>query len=193
MVAYSLLRSSDEVRDGAGYVTTAANVAWAILTVFALLFALRFTHLPRDLKRTIRWASSIAVAFHSLGLLAGLYASFWWYDDALHVSYGVGAAILLVRVAQALRILPPEESTPLRAALLGLVLAFAVAAAWEIFEYVVGIVQASRLQADLNDTMLDMIDGAFGGLAAATWLAFHPLRPPEDTSQSAREGTYSSS
>lgn len=177
MASYALARSSEEVADGAGYVTTASNVAWAILSVFVLLTALHVTRLPPDLKRTIRWAAAISTAFHAVGLLAGLYAGLWWYDDALHVTYAFGAAVLLVRVAQALRIFPPAESTPLRAALLGIVAAFAVAAAWEIFEYALGIIQSSRLQADLDDTMLDMIDGAVGGIVASAWLAFHPTRP----------------
>lgn len=191
MAGYALVRFKEKVSDGAGYVTTASNVAWAIVTVLVLLLALRFVRIPNDLKRTLRWAASIAVAFHSVGLLVGLYAFVWWYDDVLHVSYGLGAAVLLVRVAQALRIFPPAHSTRLRAAILGILAGLAVATVWEIFEYVVGMIQASRLQADLDDTMLDMIDGAVGGLGAAAWLAFHPTRRAETNALAAGSGATS--
>lgn len=176
LAAYALSTYGVEVHDGAGYVTTSSNVAWAILTVLVLVALLRFTSLPPALRRTIRWAALVAVAIHAIGLLGGLYASVWWFDDALHVSYGLGASILLVRVVQALDLFPPSQTTRLRVSILAIVTALALASTWEIFEFIVGQIQSSRLQADLNDTMLDMIDGSLGGLGAAIWLATHPVR-----------------
>lgn len=177
--AYAVGRSNVEVRDGAGYVTTSANVAYAIAATLLGLILLRVVPLPGSLRHQIRWYGLAAIAVHSLGLLAGLYARFWWYDDALHMILAGGAALLLVRFAQAIGIFPPAESTPGRAMVLVVTAALACAAVWEIFEYSVGKLQGTRLQATLDDTMLDMIDAVFGGIFAAAWISRHP-RPDHE-------------
>lgn len=163
-----------EVEDGAGYVTTNLNVAYAIAAALILLALLRFAPIPARLTMSLRWLGLATLGVHSLGLLAGLYARFPWFDNALHFSFGVGACILGVRVVQSMHAPMRGQAGRPRVVLLALVLAVTLASTWEVFEYTVGIIQGTRLQAGVADTMRDMLATVTGGMVAAAWLARHP-------------------
>lgn len=174
LVFLALRRSSEEFRDGAGYVTTGTNVAWSLAAVLLLVAASIFTHLPARLRFEIQAASLAAIALHAGGHLFDYYADHWWYDELLHVVFPGIASVLLVRTAQALDLFPAAQSTGVRVAILTIIVALAVAAAWEIFEFLMDTYQRTREQDNLVDTMRDMIAGGLGGAIAAAWAAWYP-------------------
>lgn len=184
LILVALRRAGEEFRDGAGYVTTGGNVAGSIAAVLLLAGATIFTRLPAKLRFEIQVSSLAAIALHAGGHLFGYYAAYWWYDEVLHVVFPGIASVLLVRTAQALDLFPTKESTGVRAAILTIVVALAVAAAWEIFEFLMDAFQRTREQDNLVDTMRDMIAGGFGGAMAAAWAAWYPR--PDDPAASAQ-------
>lgn len=174
LLVVALRMGGAEVRDGAGTVTTGANVALAIGVTLAAAYATRWLRMPARLRDALQLYALVAQAAHAGGHLMRWYYDHRWYDDALHVSLVLGAAILLVRLAQAWNVFPASHATPLRCALVALVGSLAIAAAWEIFEFTADTLQSTREQDDLQDTMRDMVDGAVGGVAAAAYLARSP-------------------
>lgn len=164
------------VRDGEGTVTTARNVALSITVALLVVLGLTAIPLPAGLRLDLQGYALVAQALHALGHLAGWYDTYRWFDDALHALLMLPAAVLALRLAQAWNVLPARHTTRLRAAIVALVASLALAGAWEIFEFTMDNVQGTREQDDLTDTMLDMMDGALGGVLAAGY-AVHPPVP----------------
>lgn len=174
LLAVALQQGAGETVDGAIAVTTGYNVALSIAVVLASVGILGRFRGHRRLRAQVQAFALAAVGLHALGHLARLYYRFWIYDDLLHVFITLVAAVLGVRAAQALGVFPPRHSTRVRAGLLAVLVALAVAGAWEIFEFSMDRIQGTREQDDLADTMQDMIDGTVGGLLAAAWFARWP-------------------
>lgn len=162
------------VRSELGEVTTGGNVALSILATIAAVLLGQRVRLPATLRLAAQTFGLAAQAAHALGHLARWYYVFPWYDDVLHVVVVLVAALLAFRVAEALDVFPARDATPVRAAIAVLTTALALAAVWEIFEFSMDVLQGTREQDDLPDTMLDMVDGAIGGVLAA----FYALRRP---------------
>lgn len=180
LLAWALQVGAQEVRDGAGSVTTGHNVALSIGMTLAAVLALQLLRVPSGLRSLMQAFGLFAQAMHALGHLARWYYTFRWFDDALHVALLFAAALLALRLAQAWDLFPPRHATRLRSAVVVLVAALAIAGVWEIFEFTMDTLQGSREQDDLRDTMLDMIDGAMGGALAAAWAALRPRARPAD-------------
>lgn len=178
LLAASIALGAEEVRDGAGSVTTGYILAWAVAGALAAAAAMQASPVRRSLRRQAQTFTLAAIAVHAIGHLARLYYDFWWYDDALHVFLVVFASLLAVRFAQEADLFPAKHSTPVRAAVLAVVAAMAIAGAWEVFEFTMDQIQGTREQDDLVDTMRDMIDGLLGGLLAAAWCFRHPRPDP---------------
>lgn len=174
LVAWALALGRGEVRTASGSVTTGLNVAFAIAGTFAAAFALRWFPVSANLRWKARVFALAAIATHAAGHLARWYYDFVWFDDLLHFGLVALATVLAVRFAEALGLFPARHATPLRAAVLAVVASLAIAGVWEIFEFGMDVIQSSREQDDLRDTMLDMIDGLLGGFAAGAWLYRRP-------------------
>jgi len=174
LLLWGLNVGGQQVRDGSGSVTTGYNVALAIGATLLAVLAIQALRLAAPLRSMIQVFALVAQALHSLGHLARWYYTYRWFDDALHVTLLIFVGVLALRLAQAWDIFPARDATRVRAALVALVAAIAIAGLWEIFEFAMDTLQGSREQDDLTDTMLDMIDGTIGGAVAAAWAAYRP-------------------
>lgn len=174
LLAGAIRLGNGTVDDGAGSVTTGVNVALSITATFFAALALWLLPIPAQLRATAQLLGLAAQAAHAAGHLARWYYTFWWYDDALHVLAVLAAALLALRIAQAVGLFPARHATPARAALVTLTAALAIAAVWEIFEFTMDNLQGSREQDDLVDTMRDLTDGALGGALAAAYAVWRP-------------------
>jgi len=145
--------------------------------------ALAVTELPAVLERDQRlsmdpalvlWLTT-AVFLHAVGTL-GPYQDVWWWDHVTHVvssSIVAGAGYATARAVESHTdeiVLPPRF---LFAFLVVLVLAFGVL--WEVLEFGIGTAaaglgsEAVLTQYGLEDTMLDLVFDAAGGLIVASW------------------------
>lgn len=167
LLSWAFTYGAREVRDGAGTVTTGYNVALSLTVTVLAAYVVERLHLPVSLRRQGQIALLGGQALHALGHLARWYYVIPGYDDILHFGVVCVTSFLLLRLAQAWNLFPEAHATPLRASLLTFVLALAAAGVWEIFEFSMDSLQGTREQDDLVDTMADMVDGLFGGVAAA--------------------------
>lgn len=145
--------------------------------------ALAITELPALMDRDyslsmdpalVMWLTT-AVFLHALGTL-GPYQTVWWWDHVTHAissSLVAGAGYATTRALESHSeaiVLPPRF---LFVFLLSLVLAFGVL--WEVLEFGLGQVTAwlgtGRVltQYGLDDSMLDLVFDAAGGLVVAVW------------------------
>ncbi|MFB6104503.1 MAG: hypothetical protein ABEJ57_05380 [Halobacteriaceae archaeon] len=145
--------------------------------------ALAVTELPAVLNRDLRismdpalvlWLTT-AVFLHAVGTL-GPYQTVWWWDHLTHAvssSIVAGAGYATTRAVEVHNeniVLPPRF---LFAFLVVLVLAFGVG--WEVLEFGLAAVatglgsDAVLTQYGLDDSMLDLVFDAAGGLVVAAW------------------------
>lgn len=180
LFGWALAYGATEVRDAEGSITTGYNVALSLAVSMAAALLVARLHLPRSLRTQGQVALLGGQALHALGHLARWYYVVPMYDDVLHFVIAGITALLLLRLAQAWDLFPAAHATPLRASLLTLTLAIAVAGVWEVFEFVMDLLQGTREQDDLTDTMVDIVDGLMGGIAAAAvaWRFPRPLEAP---------------
>lgn len=178
LLAWALWYGAQEVRDNEGSVTTGYNVAISLSVMLLAALAVRWLRMPASLRFMGQVAMLGGQALHALGHLARWYYIVPGYDDILHFAIAGVTALLLLRLAQTWDLFPPAHATPLRASLLAFLLALAVAGGWEIFEFLMDLLQGTREQDNLSDTMADMVDSLFGGLAAAALAWRYPSPPP---------------
>lgn len=147
------------------------------------VLALAITELPALLDRDyalpmdpalVLWLTT-AVFLHALGTL-GPYQTVWWWDHVTHAissSLVAGAGYATTRAVESYSdaiVLPPRF---LFVFLLALVLAFGVL--WEVLEFGLGQMTAVMgtgqvlTQYGLDDSMLDLVFDAAGGLLVAVW------------------------
>lgn len=176
LLAWAIDYGAAEVRDGAGSITNGYNVALSLGVTLAAALLLQVLRLPPALRVRGQLALLVGQALHALGHLARWYYVVPFYDDVLHFGIAAMSAFLLLRLAQAWDVFPSAHATPLRAALVVLVLGLAVAGGWEIFEFLMDNLQGTREQDDLTDTMADMVSGLFGA-GAASLVAWRFPRP----------------
>ncbi|ALC92040.1 membrane-spanning protein [Bacillus sp. FJAT-18017] len=106
-----------------------------------------------------------------LGSIATFYLKYKWWDSTIHLYKGM----LVVFIGIALyKLLVPEGSRPgVSKLLLGLFtisLAVTSSVLWEIYEYVGDLFFTHTMQLGGNkDTMLDLLAGTSGGLAASLY------------------------
>ena len=174
LAAFAWRLGAERIRDGAGSVTDGYNILFSLLATMLVAGFWTRWRISRKLLRATQVFALGAVATHALGHLAGWYYTWRPFDDVLHVTITGSAALLALRHAQAFDLFPARHSTKLRAALVVLVAALAIAAVWEVFEYTMDTTQSTREQDDLADTMQDIIDGAIGGALAASYAYVRP-------------------
>jgi hypothetical protein len=123
--------------------------------------------------------STIVFIFLSvlLGQFGGLYDRWHWWDSFLHfiaaLTFGFSGFILIYVYYVHNKLKIPQN--------LMLILAFffclGIGALWEILEYGIDIILGTRMQADsLDDTMIDLVVDAFGGLAAIVMCSLYLSR-----------------
>lgn len=134
-------------------------------------------NIPLDAGLTL-WITT-AVFLHAVGAL-GPYRSVWWWDHVTHTlsaSIVGGAGYTVVRAfdEHSTEVHVPGEFTFVFVLLF--VLAFGVY--WEVLEYLLGVVTESfgsakiLTQYGLEDTMMDLVFDAAGGVIVATWGTVH--------------------
>lgn len=176
LLLLALAMGGSTVQDANGSVTTGFNVALSIAATLVFVVVAPRLRLGPRLTAELQAFALGAQAFHALGHLARLYYTLPWFDDVLHAILTGSGALLGLRAAQAWDLFPPRHATRLRVAVVVVVAGLALAGAWEIFEHVTDVLQGSREQDDLHDTMQDMIMGLGGSAAAASWAARRPVR-----------------
>ncbi|MDX1561429.1 MAG: hypothetical protein R3305_00800, partial [Gammaproteobacteria bacterium] len=112
-----------------------------------------------------------------LGEIRSYYDRFWWWDIALHASSGLLLGILGFLLVY---ILNENERADLHmrprfVALFAFLFAFAVGAAWEVFEFSMDRLFGTQMQkpmfgddSGLTDTMWDLIVDGVGAFVVAT-------------------------
>lgn len=167
----ALVEGDTPVRDGSGSITNGWIISGGIALTLVIVVGLQFVPLSHTIRHTSQTLALVAQALHSLGHLWGFYYSIWFYDDILHTVLTAALAVLLNAVA--IQPIPRRLVRP--SSIFAGIVIFAIAAAgvWEIFEYSADKLLGTREQDDLDDTMIDMIDGTLGGVALggiAAWV-----------------------
>jgi hypothetical protein len=156
------------------YTTRPLLVASALL---GLAVSLAFAFIPTRRPRTLRAAEAAVTGMfvlHVMGHALGFYASFGWYDKALHFAEPLVATLVLYALSQATRWLWQwTRVTPLEVAIYCFSMVVTMGALWEITEFGMDQLFHTQEQNGNTDTMLDLVMDATGALlgAIATGLA----------------------
>lgn len=160
-----------------GSLTTIVNAGAALAVTWLPAVMERDYNIPLDAGLTL-WITS-AVFLHAVGAL-GPYRSVWWWDHVTHTlsaSIVGGAGYTAVRAfdEHSDEVHVPSEFTFVFVLLF--VLAFGVY--WEVLEYLLGVVTEAfgsgkiLTQYGLEDTMMDLLFDAAGGVIVAIWGTVH--------------------
>lgn len=164
--AWALWMGREAVSDGSGHITTGFVVAAGIAATTTIVGALAFLAFPARLIATLQIYVLGAQLLHSAGHLLRLYYTIWFYDDLLHFGLVFAIGLLALEMARARGFLFSFRMGSLQLGVLVWILATAAAGLWEIFEFTMDVLMGTREQDNLADTMIDMIDGTFGGALA---------------------------
>lgn len=164
--AWALWLGRTSVRDASGDITTGFVVAAGIAATTAIVATMAFLAFPARLVATLQIFVLGAQLLHAGGHLLRLYYTIWFYDDLLHFGLVFIIGLLALEMARAKGFLFSFRMGAVRLGLLVWILAVAAAGLWEIFEFTMDVLMGTREQDNLDDTMIDMIDGLLGGALA---------------------------
>lgn len=152
---------------------TVVNAGVALLVTFLPAFLERDYEIPLDAGLTL-WIT-LAVFLHAVGSL-GPYRSVWWWDHVTHTLSTTVVGGVGYTTVRAFDLHSPEIHIPEKLIfvfILLFVLAFGVY--WEVMEYALGVLTEAfgtgklLTQYGLNDTMMDLVFDALGGVIVAVW------------------------
>ncbi|MCP5037565.1 MAG: hypothetical protein GY945_08205 [Rhodobacteraceae bacterium] len=111
-----------------------------------------------------------------LGEAFDFYEKIWWWDVVLHATSAIGFGLVGVIIALVMFEGDRYAAPPWAIGLIGFTFAVTIGVLWEVFEYFMDISLGLSMQkSGLDDTMLDMIANAGGGLVSA-WAGYAYLR-----------------
>ncbi len=147
------------------------------LILFISLVAFLITFLPSVLEK--KYSIKIPAEFEIMiilfiygtlffGEVRGFYARFWWWDVLLNLGASIALGLLGLAILYSLYKDKKLNASPLMIAIFTFTFAFALGSLWEIFEFAVDRLFDFNFQnADLVDTMKDIISNAAGSLIVA--------------------------
>jgi hypothetical protein len=148
---------------------------WVYSGIFCAVFAFVPTLLRRyaDINIPVRleFLLFLALFLHVGGGALGLYNMFWSWDMLTHFVSTFMLALMgfvLFALVNARRVL--VDLTPARIIVITMVIAMSLGLIWEGMEMAADILVDLRAADDINDTLLDLVMDAIGGLAAALLL-----------------------
>lgn len=147
------------------YIWTSAGIFALFLTILPSLFAKRFdVRLPWDLNLLL----VICVFLQVFGGMSGWYEAFPEYDKITHFFSSVTVAILGFVTVIIINQYSSVKMNRIMTIFFIIILTTAIGTYWELLEFIFD--KFSGLipwQADLEDTMLDLIFDIFGGILGA--------------------------
>ncbi len=170
-----------------GHVTTVLKIAivvlalkavfdgvevWIYSGIFCIFFALVPTLLRRYADINIPWKLEfllfLALFLHVGGGALGLYNVFWTWDMVTHFVSTFMLALIgfifFVLVNERLKMI---ELTPAKIVIITMVIAMSLGLIWEGMEMAADALVDLRAADNIDDTLLDLVMDAVGGLAAA--------------------------
>ena len=161
------------------------NWVFMILTVVVgvLICLPRFVAKWSDIVVPERLEVYIIFFFYAalfLGELKNYYATFWWWDVAIHTSSGLAFGIMGFLILYVLYRTEKVKTSPKTVAMFTFACALAIGALWEIVEFTVDsifgpISNSVNMQGSLANTMRDLIVDSIGALFSAV-MAYLYLR-----------------
>lgn len=113
-----------------------------------------------------------------LGELKNYYATYWWWDVAIHTSSGLAFGIIGFIILYVLQKAEKIKTSPKTIAFFAFAFGLAIGAVWEIVEFTIDstfgpISNNVPMQGGLGDTMGDLIVDALGALFSAVMGYFY--------------------
>lgn len=152
-------------------VLMAFQADWDSAFRFALIFALMVAARSRDVPSPFVGAFAVFILLATWATAAQWYREIWWSDIVIHFfAPGSTAAVLYFLFADA-RLVPDvrqglHQLRPWSPAFLTLVIGTTTAVVWEFYEAVVEQVAPQFMLVGYADTIIDLLAGALGSLAA---------------------------
>ena len=107
-----------------------------------------------------------------LGEMKNYYATYWWWDVAIHATSGLAFGIIGFIILYILYKTEKIKTSPKTIAMFSFAFALAIGALWEIFEFIIDQSFGTNMQTKANgcglvDTMKDLIVDSLGALFSA--------------------------
>ena len=151
----------------------ALNSQWT--TLFLSAFALAATFLPYFIEEQTRISFPIELIVISdifvyvalfLGIVQNFYQQLWWWDVAVHTSFGVVAGLVGFLILYVLYARHKLNMSPFLVTLFAFSFAVMMATVWEFFEYAsdsfFGTTMQNAAKTGVDDTMIDLLVGSAG-------------------------------
>ncbi len=145
---------------------------WIYSGIFCIFFAMVPTLLRRYVDINIPWKLEfllfLALFLHVGGGALGLYNVFWTWDMVTHfVSTFMLALIVFIMFFIVNERLGSMQLNARKIIIITMIIAMSLGLIWEGMEIAADMLVDLRAAEDINDTMLDLVMDAVGGLAAA--------------------------
>jgi hypothetical protein len=145
---------------------------WIYSGIFCIFFAMVPSLLRRYVDINIPWRLEfllfLALFLHVGGGALGLYNVFWTWDMVTHfVSTFMLALIVFIMFFIVNERLGSMQLNARKIIIITMIIAMSLGLIWEGMEIAADILVDLRAAEDINDTMLDLVMDAVGGLAAA--------------------------
>jgi len=145
---------------------------WIYSGIFCIFFAMVPTLLRRYVDINIPWKLEfllfLALFLHVGGGALGLYNVFWTWDMVTHfVSTFMLALIVFIMFFIVNERLGSMQLNARKIIIITMIIAMSLGLIWEGMEIAADVLVDLRAAEDINDTMLDLVMDAVGGLAAA--------------------------
>jgi len=145
-----------------------ANFTWLPASVLSLFVSVIPSILRRDLEIVLPFELNfwivLALFLHVIGGFSGFYDNVPYWDHITHaMSASLIAALGFVVVVSVDKYIETIHLPRPFLALFIMMFTMAIGVLWELMEFLNDELIGSRLQYDLNDTMVDMMFDAFGG------------------------------
>lgn len=152
----------------------------------AAILAIIVSYVPAMVKHnynvTMPWLFEFFIAIllllHLIGLYFDFYA-FWWWDNAAHLLGSAVVAALGFYLVYALQQAGKLHLSLRMMAFFTILFAIAIGALWEIAEFGSDGLLGTRNQLGNTDTMTDLINDAFAGIAVAFLGIWYVRKEPE--------------
>lgn len=106
-------------------------------------------------------------ALHQVASALYFYWTLWWFDNLMHLLGGLSLGFFSLWMVNFSGLFgPPRVLTRRWAVIVSLVVVVIIASAWEVFEYVNGMTQATE-ESYAQDVVHDLLAGALGAFLAA--------------------------